>query len=151
MYFYSTIYSLFQFHPICRPSNPQELFNLRHASAQNVVERIFGILKCRFHILLLAPEYDMGIQSMVSPALCALHYFICRNDPSDVEDYTDMVELSHIRVDDPGIRDLALHALTAAECECADNKWDQIVQAMWDDYQCVVHEQGEALEDPPEV
>jgi hypothetical protein len=30
---------------IFSPKNPQELFNLRHASACNIVERIFGILK----------------------------------------------------------------------------------------------------------
>jgi hypothetical protein len=81
-------------------------------SARNVVERIFGILKRRFHFLLLAPEYDMDIQSKVPPALCALHNFIRHNDPSDIEDYTNTTELSHIHVDDPGIGELALHTLT---------------------------------------
>jgi len=27
------------------PRNPKELFNLRHASARNVIEQIFGVLK----------------------------------------------------------------------------------------------------------
>ena len=31
-----------------RPKTKEELFNLRHASARNVIERIFGVLKCRF-------------------------------------------------------------------------------------------------------
>ena len=58
------------------PRNAKELFNLRHASARNVVERIFGILKRRFQILQLLPEYAMEIQSLIPPALAALHNFI---------------------------------------------------------------------------
>ena len=75
---------------IYRPANPQELFNLRHASARNVIERIFGILKRRFRILLLSPEYDMGIQAQVPPALCALHNFIRYHDPSEITDFDDV-------------------------------------------------------------
>ena len=33
------------------PANAKELFNLRHASARNIIERMFGILKNRFAIL----------------------------------------------------------------------------------------------------
>ena len=79
----TTIYS----NSTARPSNPWELFNLCHALAWNVIEHIFGILKWHFHMLLLAPEYDMDIQARVPPALCALHNFIHQHDPSDIEDY----------------------------------------------------------------
>jgi len=34
-----------------RPKNPKELFNLRHASLRNAIERIFGVVKRRFPIL----------------------------------------------------------------------------------------------------
>ncbi len=34
-----------------KPQNREELFNLRHSSLRNVVERIFGILKKRFPLL----------------------------------------------------------------------------------------------------
>lgn len=54
----------------------QELYNLRHASARNVVERIFGVLKCRFVILTHPPEYSMEIQARIPPALAAVHNFI---------------------------------------------------------------------------
>ena len=107
----TTIYS----NSPARPSNPRELFNLRHASAQNVIEHIFGILKQRFCMVLLAPEYDMDIQARVPPALCTLHNFIHQHDPSDIEDYSDLAEFSHIHADDPGLGDLAMHTLTAAE------------------------------------
>ena len=46
-----------------RPTTKEELFNLRHASAHNVIECIFGVLKRRFRILHLAPEYDMEVQA----------------------------------------------------------------------------------------
>ena len=39
-----------------RPRNYKELYNLRHASARNVVERIFGVLKRRFRLMVAAPD-----------------------------------------------------------------------------------------------
>ncbi|KZP25609.1 hypothetical protein FIBSPDRAFT_782881, partial [Athelia psychrophila] len=63
-----------------RPRNREELFNLRHASARNVIERIFGVLKRRYHILQLAPEYALEIQVRLPCALAALHNFIREND-----------------------------------------------------------------------
>ena len=46
-----------------RPCNREELFNLRHASLRNVIERIFGVLKHQFHVLQLPLEYSMDIQA----------------------------------------------------------------------------------------
>ena len=132
-----------------RPSNPRELFNLRHASARNVIERIFGILKRHFRILLLAPEYDMDVQARVPPALSALHNFIRQHDPSDIEDYanTNMTEFTHhIHVDGPGVGDLAMHAMTTAERDQADAKREKIAQDMWNSYQVFVRSQGDPLE-----
>ena len=54
----------------------EELFNLCHASARNVIEHIFGMLKYRFQILHLAPEYSMDIQAHIPAALAAIHNFI---------------------------------------------------------------------------
>jgi hypothetical protein len=56
--------------------NAKELFNLRHAQARNVIERIFGVLKQRFRILLLPPHYPLAFQSRIPVALCALQNFI---------------------------------------------------------------------------
>lgn len=33
-----------------RPQNKEELFNLRHAQLRNAIERILGVVKCRFPI-----------------------------------------------------------------------------------------------------
>ncbi len=43
------------------PHNPKELFNLCHASAHNVIEQIFGILKQCFWIFHYLLEYDMSV------------------------------------------------------------------------------------------
>ena len=48
-----------------RPANREELFNLRHASARNVIERIFSVIKRRFHILLLPPKYSIEVQAFI--------------------------------------------------------------------------------------
>jgi hypothetical protein len=55
-----------------------------------VIERIFGVLKRHFRILLLAPEYNVDIQSRIPAALCALHNFIRTHDP---DDETEMQEI----------------------------------------------------------
>lgn len=68
-----------------RPRNKEELFNLRHASARNVIERIFGVLKRKFRILQIAPEYNMSLQVRIPLALAALHNFIREYEPEDDE------------------------------------------------------------------
>ena len=65
---------------------PEELFNLRHASARNVIEHIFGVLKRRFRILVHPPEYSMDIQARLPPALAALHNFIRIHNPDEIVD-----------------------------------------------------------------
>lgn len=56
-----------------------KLFNYRHFSLCNVVERCFDILKARFHILREIPNYLLRHQKLISLACCTLHNFI-RNE-----------------------------------------------------------------------
>ena len=42
------------------PQNPKELFNLRHASLCNAIERAFGVLKKRFPIIASSNEPSYG-------------------------------------------------------------------------------------------
>jgi hypothetical protein len=65
------------------PKNAKELFNLRHAQARNVIERIFGVLKQRFRILLLPPRYPLNFQPRIPVALCALQNFIQETDSDE--------------------------------------------------------------------
>lgn len=59
-----------------RPRTKEELFNLRHSSLRNAVERIFGVTKRRFQIFNSPPEYTLEIQVPLVFAVSALHNFI---------------------------------------------------------------------------
>ncbi|XP_031255285.1 putative nuclease HARBI1 [Pistacia vera] len=65
-------------------SRPLQLFNYRHASFWNVVERTFGVLKKRFYILDGMNNYPLEKQAKIAMAFCVIHNFIRRfnkNDP----------------------------------------------------------------------
>lgn len=74
------------------PQNAKELFNLRHARLRNIIERIFGVLKRQWRILQQPVEYSMDIQARIPAALCALHNFIRRCDPSIYDEELDHTE-----------------------------------------------------------
>ena len=60
-----------------------ELFNYMHSSVRNVIERSFGVLKARFHILQDIPNYPLRHQRLIPQACCALHNFIRMEDRAD--------------------------------------------------------------------
>ncbi|KAJ9562935.1 hypothetical protein OSB04_008095 [Centaurea solstitialis] len=64
------------------PQNPKELFNLRHASLRNSIERAFGVLKRRFPIIrsTTEPFYSCETQSKIFLACCILHNFLLEVD-----------------------------------------------------------------------
>ena len=60
-----------------RPQNAKELFNLRHASLRNIIERTFGVLKGRFVILQKPPRrYTIRTQVQLVFTLTALYNFM---------------------------------------------------------------------------
>lgn len=61
------------------PRTPAELFNHRHSSLRNAIERCFGVLKSRFPMLKWGmPHYTMTRQVKIVIACCVLHNFIRR-------------------------------------------------------------------------
>lgn len=129
------------------PSNREELFNLRHASARNVVERVFGVLKKRWAVLVHPPQFSMSIQAQIPPALAGLHNFILDHDPNDIDEYltgNDEEDLDP----NPGqpqenmFGTLADRAVTRAEKDRATRARDEIAEAMWRDYQAVLRDRG---------
>lgn len=54
----------------------EENFNYHHASIRNVVERAFGVLKGRWHILKEIPFYGRAKQPKIVIACCALHNYL---------------------------------------------------------------------------
>jgi hypothetical protein len=103
-----------------------------------VIERIFGVLKRRFRILVHPPEYDLDTQSLIPPALAAIHNFIRIRDPLEIEDFPEQ------RDPDPGadVGELALGPSRAAERAAASAKRDEIAQAMWAQYRATLAERG---------
>uniref|UniRef100_A0A0V0IE85 Putative ovule protein n=1 Tax=Solanum chacoense TaxID=4108 RepID=A0A0V0IE85_SOLCH len=70
--------------PQCR----EELFNMKHARARNVIERAFGLLKGRWGILRSPLWYSVKVHNRIISACCLIHNFIRREmeaDPLDVE------------------------------------------------------------------
>ncbi|XP_019158190.1 PREDICTED: uncharacterized protein LOC109154905 [Ipomoea nil] len=70
------------------PENDVELFNLRHSSLRNVIERIFGIFKSRFTIFKSAPPFPYKTQAELVLACAGLHNFLrkeCRRDEFPIE------------------------------------------------------------------
>ncbi len=141
------IFNLINIVILCSPANREELFNLRHASARNVVERIFGILKKRFSILTRPSHFDMDIQARIPPALAAVHNFILENDWADIQRFGDVTDENPGPIPAGELRfgTLSQGPADQAEKEHAAEFRDQIVQEMWESYQQVLLERGEDL------
>ncbi|CAN1845418.1 hypothetical protein LINPERHAP1_LOCUS37839 [Linum perenne] len=58
------------------PRGREELFNYRHSSLRNVIERCFGVLKRRWPILKMMCNYSFSKQTDIVLACCAIHNFI---------------------------------------------------------------------------
>ena len=121
------------------------MFNLCHASAWNVIERIFGVLKHCFRILLIAPEYGLDIQAQIPSALCAIHNFNCKHDLPDSEAFSN----DGAYFDDNDDTNNEPHPTDdVGEENNGSMMRDQIAQEMWEDYLNVLHEQGLEYTDP---
>lgn len=150
------------------PQDAKELFNLRHASLRNVVERIFGILKRKFRILLsVSPELPKHTQIQLIPALAAIHNFERlnreRSDPADDDFDADFAledgfsELLHPQPEWEEVAELAgpsslsasdLHiGVTTEETAEADRRRDRIAGLMWADYQRVLSNRARGAPD----
>ena len=124
-----------------RPKNKKELFNLCHASACNVIERIFGVLKKWFRILILAPEYSLHVQAGIPAALCALHNFISTYD----QDEGQLPDASSDPYDHGTGDNEFEDALDSSEGLLgldASIEQDKIAEDMWNDYQEICRERG---------
>lgn len=67
----------------CQPRLAKELFNYIHSSLRNVIDRCFGVLKVRFPILKMMPNYPLCQQHLILTACCVLHNFIRREARRD--------------------------------------------------------------------
>ncbi|XP_026450957.1 uncharacterized protein LOC113351121 [Papaver somniferum] len=119
-----------------RPKCAKELFNLRHASLRNAIERAIGILKRRFTILQLQPQYPFESQVKIVFACCILHNHIrgeCINDLIfDDENLQNLLETDPRMQQDSECPTLGRNR----QREVASELRTSIADAMWNDYQC---------------
>ena len=110
-----------------RPQNREELFNLRHSSLRNVIERVFGVLKKRFPILEHMPSYPIETQIKLIKCCFMMHNFIRHSQLYEDEFYSAYdneapIEDSENNEEDEVDEDLVKY-------------WrDSIAQTMWDSY-----------------
>lgn len=110
------------------PQNPKELFNLRHASLRNVIERIFGVVKRKFKILGVTSEYSVQTQIHILLAVLGLANFITKHEGISTEEL-DAAD-AEIQADE-GPGDQWLDAVESTDMAL---KRDRIAQIMWEDY-----------------
>lgn len=121
----------------CSPQNAKELFNLRHASLRNVIERVFGVLKKRFPMLVIAPMYPIKVQVAMFLAMVVIHNFIRmtgRADDDIVGEYDRETHNDLVDVEQEVSFNTSI-IVTPAEKAAADAIRDRIADQMWIAYQ----------------
>lgn len=121
-----------------RPQNHKELFNYRHARLRNVIERIFGVVKRRFKVLVVAQEYSPETQSQLISGLAVIHNFIRAYDPADILDDTEMETATGPNEETAQMErrtaKLAERDVGSEERNRAAERRDAIALAMWNEY-----------------
>lgn len=75
--------------PQFRPETKEEVYNMRHASARNVIERIFGVVKKRFRMMRNGSEYPVHLQPRITYLMAWLHNFILQESPNDLDRFNE--------------------------------------------------------------
>ncbi|KAL9671412.1 hypothetical protein QQ045_008980 [Rhodiola kirilowii] len=114
------------------PRSAQELFNHRHSFLTNAIRKSFFVLKERFPILKLAPQYAFEIQRDLVIATCVLHNFVWREERNDwlfasvgERILEEAVDVS----DEPGIQ-----LNSSLQEQITYSLRDSIASAMWNDF-----------------
>ena len=112
------------------PQNAKELFNHRHASLRNVIERTFGVVKKRFPIIGSGtePHYSFTTMRNIVLACCILHNFLRTVDNDDsllAEVDRELEQQQDDRVTTQAVDDDYRQGATLR---------DNIANAMWNDY-----------------
>jgi hypothetical protein len=114
-----------------RPSSKEELFNLRHSSLRNVIERVFGVLKQRFPVLreMVPYPFEMQVQFVIS--ILTIHNFIkIKQKEFNIDEYFQWEDNQLLQ--DPNNRAADGDALR--DDSTAASWRDSIAQQMYDQY-----------------
>ena len=81
------------------PQNAKEIFNLRHSSLRNVIERMYGVLKRRFPILVKMSPYEYEFQCDIVHCTFLLHNFVRLNQLYEDDFYLEAAVVNNIQAD----------------------------------------------------
>ncbi|XXG58960.1 hypothetical protein AAC387_Pa04g1134 [Persea americana] len=112
--------------------NEKELFNLRHTSLCNVIERAFGVLKKRFPIIASKNEsyFSVDTTSEIILACCILHNFLMGVDP----DEHLIHEVDHELQNGPVVNSREGPTVANEDSRLGTALRDNIAAHMWNDY-----------------
>jgi hypothetical protein len=114
-----------------KPENAKELFNLRHSSLRNVIERIFGVLKRQWKILGgKGCEYSIDTQVDLFCALIGLYNFGKQCGETDTFEEDGWLDLLSVEEEVP-----YSSKNIVAGAKKMEKKRDEIAERMWNDYQ----------------
>ncbi|GFP83644.1 putative nuclease harbi1 [Phtheirospermum japonicum] len=113
------------------PRNAKELFNHRHSSLSNVIRKSFNVLKERFPILKLAPQYAFHTQRDIVIAACVIHNHIRREEKNDWL-FSSIGE--GIFEESPPEQMDDLQSVFSIQEEMPSSRRDLIAAAMWNDF-----------------
>ncbi|CAN1154242.1 Putative nuclease HARBI1 [Linum perenne] len=120
-------YHLTEWNGSRRPRSREEMYNMRHSKARNVVECAFGVLKMRWALLRDSSWFSPSRVAMIVNACCLLHNFIRRHGGADV---FESVYTPEIPTD--GMETPAVGLVSSVE---ASDEWTQfrnsVADAMW--------------------
>lgn len=114
------------------PRNAKELFNHRHSSLSNVILKSCNVLKERFPILKLAPQYAFHTQRDIVIAACVLHNLIRREERNDWLFNSMYIGTTD---DSSGLDEQPdLQSAFSFHEQMASSRRDSIAAAMWNDF-----------------
>lgn len=127
-----------------RPVNASELFNLRHAGARSVIERVFAVFKRRFRIFDRAREgFSIETQILLVFGLAAIHNFIFEH-----EDSSELLEnLEEENRENEDMNNVFHEGNDGMEDSVMIRKRDEIANEMWKEYEKILAEREAILKD----
>ena len=122
------------------PVYAKELFNLRHSSLRNCVERLYGITKRRFPVFKKWSPYSFDFQCEIVQSCSLLHNFVCLNQLYEDEFYD-------VEINDPVVADDENEDddVEGANIQALKIKRNVIANAMWVQFQINVAQNNNLL------
>ncbi|XP_073054722.1 uncharacterized protein [Primulina eburnea] len=114
------------------PRNAKELFNHRHSYLSNAIRKAFKVLKARFPILKLAPQYAFHTQRDIVIAACVIHNHIRQEEKHDWLFNNIEVEMTD---ESPGLDEQHdLQSAFSVHEQITSTRRDSIAAVMWNDF-----------------